>query len=314
MSRALVLSRFAFGCAAVLFLALSLIAGIRGPGKYNGVVLFDRWGGCHLYGGAYVMEVSESVKGLLRPYANQPVLVDVKEVFQPMNPGDGLITKLEVLGPSVETTSATFGKPPLLEDLSLKAFANFSAPTGPELILELRNIGNSKRGVDMQALGPTLLAKKQGGECFDPSDGPSFVAVTRTNIDYMHQYPTGGRCVVNGKGIRVWLPPGVSVPRAFDLEPRQSVEVPLQFELSEGEYEFLGGYGGGVHEARALVSNRIAFNIDANGKPELVGPSAAEAAVTRTRRIGSVCGTVTSEDGTPMASAGVFLWPFPLSK
>jgi hypothetical protein len=198
---------------AVLFLALSLLAGIRGPGKYNGVVLFDRWGGCHLYGGAYVMEVSESVKGLLRPYANQPVLVDAKEVFQPMNPGDGLITKLEVLGPSVETTSATFGKPPLLEDLSLKAFANFSAPSGPELILELRNIGSSKRGVDMQALGPTLLAKKQGSECFDPSDGPSFVAVTRTNIDFMHQYPAGGRCVVNGKGIRVWLPPGVSVLR-----------------------------------------------------------------------------------------------------
>src|SRR5580692_4448161 len=177
-------------------------------GQHNGFVIFDRWGGCHLYSGAYVMEVSESVKGLLRPYANQPVLVDAKEVFQPMNPGDGLITKLEVLGPSVETTSATFGKPPLLEDLSLKAFANFSAPSGPELILELRNIGNSKRGVDMQALGPTLLAKKQGSECFDPSDGPSFVAVTRTNIDFMHQYPAGGRCVVNGKGIRVWLPPG----------------------------------------------------------------------------------------------------------
>jgi hypothetical protein len=260
------------------------------------------------------MEVSESVKGLLRPYANQPILVDAKEVFQPMNPGDGLITKLEVLGPSVETTSAKFGKPPLLEDLSLKAFANFSAPSGPELILELRNIGNSKRGVDMQALGPTLLAKKQGSECFDPSDGPSFVAVTRTNIDFMHQYPAGGGCVVNGKGIRVWLPPGVSVPRAFDLEPRQSIEVPLQFELSEGEYEFLGGYGGGAHEARTLVSNRIAFNIDAKGKPELVGASAAEAAVTRARRIGSVCGTVTSEDGIPMANAGVFLWPFPLSK
>lgn len=98
------------------------------------------------------------MKNLLRPHANRPILVDAKEVFQPMNPGDGLIKKLEVLGPSEETTSAKFGKPPLLEDLSLKAFANFSAANGPELIIELRNTGTIKRSVDMQALGPTLFA------------------------------------------------------------------------------------------------------------------------------------------------------------
>jgi hypothetical protein len=297
-------------------LALHALGAIRGPGKYNGVVIFDRWGGCHLYSGASVMEVSESVKELLRPYTNRPVLIDAKEVFQPMNPGDGLIKKLEVLGPSAEPTSAVFGKPPLLEDLSLKVFANFSATSGPEMILELRNMGVSKRGVDMQALGPTLLAKKLGLECLEPSDGPSFVAVTRTNIDFMHQYPAGGKCVVNGKGrtIRLWLPPGVTVPKTFDLEPGQSIEVPLQFELSEGQYEFLAGYGGGAHEARTLVSNRIPFDIDATGKLELVGPSTPDTTVTRTRRVGSVCGSVTSEDGTPIANAGVFLWPFPVSK
>ena len=301
-----------WGC----LLALQALGGIRAPGKYNGTVIFDRWGGCHLYSGAYVMEVSESVKELLRPYANLPVLVDAQEVFQPMNPGDGLIEKLEVLGPSVEPTSATFGKPPLLEDLSLNVFANFSAPITPELIIELRNTGTAKRGVDMAALGPTLLAKKQGIECLDPSDGPSFVAVTRTNIEFMHQYPAGGGCFVNGKGrtIRMWLPPEVTVPKTFDLEPGQSIEVPLQFELSEGEYEFLAGYGGGVHGSRTLVSNRIAFNINGGKKPELVGPTAVDATVTRTRRLGPVCGSVTSEDGSPVPNAQVFLWPVPLSK
>jgi hypothetical protein len=296
-------------------LALPALGGIRGPGKYSGVVIFDRWGGCHLYSGAYVMEVSESVKDLLRPYANRPVLVDAKEVLQPMNPGDGLIEKLEVLGPSVETTSAKFGKPPLLEDLSLKVFANFSVANGPELIIELRNTGTVKRGVDMQALGPTLLAKKQEPECFGPSDGPSFVAVTRTNVDFMHQHPAGGGCHVNGKGgtIRMWLPPGVAVPRAFDLEPGQSMEVPLQFELSEGEYEFLAGYGGGVHETRTLVSNRIALNINGDGEPEFIGAAAKDVIVTRTRRLGPVCGSVTSEDGSPVVNARVFLWPTPLS-
>jgi hypothetical protein len=305
------LARLLIACV----LALPVFGAIRSPGKYNGVVIFDRWGGSHLYSGAYVMEISESVKDLLRPYANQPVLVDAKEVFQPMNPGDGLIQKLEVLGPSVETTSSKFGKPPLLEDLNLKVVANFSAASGPELIIELRNTGTVKRSIDMQALGPTLFTKKQGPECFSPSDGPSFVAVTRTNIDFMEQYPAVGGCLVNGKGttIRMWLPPGVAVPRTFDLEPNQSIEVPLQFELSEGEYEFLAGYGGGVHEARTLVSNRVAFNVNAVRKPEIVGPAVPDVMVTRTRRLGPVCGTVTAEDGSPAANARVFLWPAPLS-
>jgi len=304
------------GSLLISLLAMMALGAIRGPGKYNGVVIFDRWGGCHLYSGASVMEISESVKGLLRPYANQAVLIDAKEVYQPMNPGDGLIRKFEMLGPSEETKSAKFGQPPLLDDLGLKVFTNFYAPSGSELILELRNSGTAKRSVDMEALGPTLLSKNQGLECFNPSDGPSFVAVTRTNINFMHQYPAGGSCLVNGKGktVRMWLPPGIAVPKTFDLEPGQSIEVSLQFELSEGEYEFLAGYGGGVHQARTLVSNRIAFDVDRNRKPQLVGPSAEGFALTRTRRVGSVCGSVTSEDGGAMAKADVFLWPVPLSK
>jgi hypothetical protein len=61
--------------AALIALPLSFFAtftglcSIRGPGKYNGVVVFDRWDGCHLYSGGYIMEISEKVKGVLRPYA-----------------------------------------------------------------------------------------------------------------------------------------------------------------------------------------------------------------------------------------------------
>ncbi len=297
-------------------LTLTALGAVRGPGKYNGVVIFDRWGGCHLYSGAYVMEISESVKELLRPYANQPVLIDAKDVYPAMDPGDGLIRKFEMLGPSEEARSVKFGQPPLLDDLGLKVFANFAAPSGPELILELHNSGAAKRAVDIEALGPTLLSKKHGLECINPSDGPSFVAVTHTNVNFMHQHPAGYTCLVNGKGrtVRMWLPPGIAVPKTFDLEPGQSIEVPLQFELSAGEYEFLAGYGGGTHQARTLASNRIAFDIDGNRKAQLVGPSAEEVAVTRTRRVGSVCGSVRSVDGSAMAKADVFLWPVPLSK
>ncbi len=279
--------------------------------------MFDRWGGAHLYSGAYVMEVSETVKDLLRPYANQSVLLEAKQVLQPINPGDGLIKKLAVLGPSVETITANFGGPALLDDLSLKAVANFSIASGPELIIELRNTGTVKRSVNMDALGPTLFAKKQGPECLlSPSDGPSFVAVTRTSIDFLQQHPAGNQCLVNGRGrtVSVWLAPGVAVPKAFDLEPGHSIDVPLRFELSEGEYEFLAGYGGGVHQARTLVSNRIAFNVSEEGKPEIVGPTDPDVLGSRTRRRGLVCGTVAWGDGRPAANARVFLWPAPLSR
>ena len=48
-------------CVALSFCLLA-IAGIRGPGIYNGVVIFDRWGACYLYSGVYLMPVSEKVK------------------------------------------------------------------------------------------------------------------------------------------------------------------------------------------------------------------------------------------------------------
>ena len=299
-------------------LAVSALGAIRrSSGKFNGVVIFDRWDSCHLYSGTYVMEISESVKHLLRPYANRPVLVHVSKVVYLLNAPDGRIEQLAVLGPSEETTPEDLGKAPLLEDLSLRAFANFSSADNPELIIELRNTGTVNRSVDMNALGPTLFAKKDGPECFNLSDGPSLVAITPTNIESMHQYPAGRwGCLLNQKRrtARLWLPPGRVVPTAFDLGPGQSIEVPLRFELSEGEYEFLAGYGGGVHAARTLASNRIAFNVNEQRKPELVGPATEHAKAIRPRHAGPVCGRVTSEDGRPAANAKVYLWPTPQSK
>jgi hypothetical protein len=44
--------------AALLTLTLfttTSVAGIRGPGKYAGVVIFDRWHTCYLYSGIYLI-------------------------------------------------------------------------------------------------------------------------------------------------------------------------------------------------------------------------------------------------------------------
>ena len=72
-------------------------AGIRGPGKYAGIVLFDRWDTCYLYSGIYLMYISENTKEALRKYEGQSILLDAKDVYQPVNPGDGTIRKFKVL-------------------------------------------------------------------------------------------------------------------------------------------------------------------------------------------------------------------------
>ena len=171
-------------------LAPSAFAAVRGPGKYNGVVIFDRWDGCHLFGGVYDMEVSEKVKELLRPYDGQAILVDAKEVLQPMNPGDGLITKLDVLGPAEEPNTKTGGNaPPLLDGLVVTATPNFREGGHDEFVITLRNTGPAPRDIDMGALGPTLFAKKSGNDCLEfmgsPSDGPSYAAATRRSIPFL---------------------------------------------------------------------------------------------------------------------------------
>jgi hypothetical protein len=233
--------------ASIALLACSLpftgLGAIRGPGKYSGVVVFDRWDGCHLYSGPYVMEISEQVKEKLRPFSGQAMLIDAQEVFQPINPGDGLITKFQVLGPAEEAVNAGFGLPPVLDGLSLKAIPNFGAQGADEVIVRLSNSATVKRAIDASVLAPTLLAKKQGSECLTPSDGPSYAAVTRTNINFMNSQPAGGSCLVNGKGrtVQLSLLQGAAISPQFELASGESIEIPLRFSLSEGEYQFLVG-------------------------------------------------------------------------
>src|SRR5262249_28977070 len=90
-------------CLVSLLLISSSFAGIRGPGKYCGVVIFDRWHACYIYSGVYLMYVSEGTKSRLRKYGNRPMKIDALEVYQPMNPGDGRIGKYKILGQAKTT-------------------------------------------------------------------------------------------------------------------------------------------------------------------------------------------------------------------
>ena len=76
----------------------------------------------------------------------------------------------------------------------------------------------------------------------------------------------------------------------------------------------MAGYGGGVHETRALASNRIDFDVDAKGEPHLTKEAQALNEERAPRRYGRVCGRVTLENGDPARHATVYLWPLPFDK
>ena len=75
------------------------------PGKYNGIVIFDRWDGCYLYSGNDLMPVSEKVKESLRACDGKAVSIDAEQIEQRINPGVALIKELKVLGPAVDQAS-----------------------------------------------------------------------------------------------------------------------------------------------------------------------------------------------------------------
>jgi hypothetical protein len=112
--------------------ALTLYAGIRGPGKYSGVVIFDRWDTCFLLSGPYIMYVSEKVKENLRAYKDQVMQVDASEVLQPMNPGDGLIQKYTIVGPAPKDSSRQ-----VIEGIRISIESDFKRDRTPAFLITI---------------------------------------------------------------------------------------------------------------------------------------------------------------------------------
>lgn len=244
----------------VVGVSASLVAGIRGPGKYCGVVIFDRWGACTLYSGTYVMYISENVKAQLRPYEGQCVQIDAKQVDQPMNPGDGLISELEYLGPAPAQRGG-----PVVDGLSLSAIRAFQNGEGPRIKIVLRNEGDGSRDVSGREWAPTVLGKATATRRpLTAFDDACFAVVTR------QAFVVGAKPRASGKGVeystRFAWSIDAEVPTTFTLKPGDERAVTISLELPKGEYEFLSGYGGGVHEGKCVASNLVAFDVDENGK------------------------------------------------
>jgi len=236
------------------FLAGQANAGLRGPGKYSGVVLFDRWGGCILFSGVYLMYISETVKDQLRPYDGRAIELDALDVVQPTNPGDGLIRKLKVLGPAPPNNS------PFTFD-GIKLNAQPVAVEGSRTTIELTvaNEGDTPAKINTSQIGFVLLSEKIAGAS-TPSDGPSTAVITRSDVF------TGKGTWGLGIGEKVYsysymIPDSLRFPQSFELAPHASRSTQMRFELPAGHYQFFAGYGGGVHESKLNVSNPVSIEL-----------------------------------------------------
>ena len=233
-------------------------AGIRGLGKYCGVVIFDRWDTCFLLSGHFITYISEHVKDELRPYAGESIQVDASDVWQPMNPGDALIKKYEIIGRAPVSDQWQF-----LDGIQIVVRADFDFTGRPAFEIEIRNTGNTPLDVNSNELGPTILGINQDSS-FSPSDGGSVAWITRATLLSRSSFE---RQVGDRRSVVTYeIDPNSRVPQRFELEPGQSRKVRVLFKLPPGEYQFLIGFAGGVHESKSLASNAISFDIDENGR------------------------------------------------
>jgi hypothetical protein len=243
---------FIVGVLAAALIAPILVAGIRGAGKYNGVVFYDRWGNCYLFSGVYLMYISEKVKETLRPYQGQAMEVDAKEVHQPMNPGDGLITRYEVIGESKENTNS-----PPIRGVQLQAAVSKIQGTSRATV-EIRNIGRTPISISADALGFAVIAHGHSN-LFCPSDGTSCAVITRVSAT-----SPDGRNQVD-KAVWGWkLQDTDRLPNTLNLAPGETRKTSVILQLPPGSYQFLAGYGGGVHSGPCVASNGVPFDI---GRP-----------------------------------------------
>jgi len=228
-------------------------------------VIFDRWDTCYLYSGIYLMYVSEKSKEALRKYEGQSILLDAKEVFQPMNPGDGLIRKFKVL------KVLNIKDHPI--DLSLTVKPQFHNGSS-KLVIEIENMSRVNAHVATGAIALTLLGIKRQN-MFSPSDGKSDAWLTRRPLKFppfvediipASERSTKAHRLMREDGEEYYFDVEKKLPDSIELGPQEKMSIALSFHLPKGEYDFLCGYGGGVHESRGLASNRVSFDIDDKGR------------------------------------------------
>jgi len=118
------------------------------------------------------------------------------------------------------------------------------------------------------SFGPTLLAQVSKSQ-FEASDGSSIAVITRGDL----VNPSSMGSAVDGvmHSLSYIIDGKARLPERFHLNPGQSInKTRITFAIPRGEYQFMFGYGGGVHEEKSLASNTISFALSDEGTATLV--------------------------------------------
>lgn len=243
-------------CLLIGIMIAPLRAGIRGPGKYSGVVFYDRWDNCILFDGVYLMYISEAVKEMLRSHQGQSVEIDAQEVYQPMNPGDGLIRKFTLLGSSVGKAGL-----PSITGIELKVTRDIADKGPTTLIVDIRNSGLSDISLYSGSLGFAVLASINKQDfVFNPSDGPSYAVITRASL----AAPEGRSELRVDGDLRTYawrIEQSYLLPRVLKLGVEQTLRTKVGLYLPRGEYQFIAGYAQDVMDGQCVMSNAVRFDI-----------------------------------------------------
>jgi hypothetical protein len=251
-------------CFTLGGLLTTVHAGMRGRGKYSGVVIFDRWDTCFLISGSYITYISEAVKEQLRSYAGQAVQISVNEITQPTNPGDGLVNSYVILGQATDDPSN-----PITDNVEIRVEPGFDGKKASTFAITLRNDSLLPVPVSPSEVGITLLGINRG-VAFSASDGKSVAWITRADLS-----PHGPNGVAESSwtstvdGKTVYATYKTAQPCAFrsriKLAAHDSVSCRVRLDVPAGEYQFMAGYGGGVHAWKSIASNAVSFNVDDAG-------------------------------------------------
>lgn len=240
-------------CVLAAVLVSPASAYLFGPGKYCGVVVFDRWGTCYLLSGPYINYVASNVKSPLARYKGQAIQIDASKVGY-AGREDPLILKYKILGSAPEPKGIT------IAGLKLAAIPAFGRYIRPQFLIEIRNAGKSPVKVERDLLGIFLFDDK--AEESRPGDDSSAL-ISRTGIEDASRISTvqiGDRKTSWGYIVDMATRP----PAKFAIEPGQSVRTRIRFKISSGKYQFIFAYGD--RSGKTLVSNAIAFDIGSDGR------------------------------------------------
>lgn len=250
--------------ASLAAVAATAHGGIRAPGRYKGVVVFDRWGGCVLCRGYAIDYVSESAKAPLKDQDRDFVDLDVTHIYQPVNPGNALI----------KSFIQVWAKPPVpkrADPLRLSVRPAVEGGTA-SFVIEALNTGDEDVTVRYDRLAVHVMKQRasQNG-LFRPSDSPSVAVVL---AHFLLEDPNRGSPRLRSGGVLAntpyrWELTGVTaLPREVRLGPREATRLNLAVTVPPGEYDLFAAYDDYTVPGRCTASNSVGFDVAADGRAD----------------------------------------------